>query len=108
MNSNESWAVTVERNGENIVTVSSNCLSGRDLQDGDERTIRTAAEHLLSFIGQYAVAAETPRPAEQQAADLVRRWNSFLGNGGFFNPGMTASCNEDALRQLVLDTRDFR
>ncbi len=48
-----------------------------------------------------------PETPNATLTDLLDRWNSFLGNGGFFNPGMTASCNEDALRQLVLDTRDF-
>jgi hypothetical protein len=45
------WAVTVECNGEKIVTIESNCLSGRDISPDDEEVIRTAAEHLLSFIG---------------------------------------------------------
>ncbi len=38
--------------------------------------------------------------------ELIERCNSFLGNGGFFNPGMTASANEDATRDLILDVRD--
>ena len=38
---------------------------------------------------------------------LEQRWNEFLSLGGLFNPGLTASVNEDALRQLALDTRDF-
>jgi len=45
------WAVTVSRNGEEIVTIESNCLSGRELSNEDERVIRNAAEHLLSFVG---------------------------------------------------------
>ena len=45
------WSVTVERNGEQIVCIESNCLSGRDISQEDERIIRMAAEHLLSFIG---------------------------------------------------------
>ncbi len=49
---------------------------------------------------------ETGRPPEAVKA-LKLRWNNFLENGGFFNPGMTASVNEDAMRQLALDTRDF-
>lgn len=47
----ESWAVTVERNGEQVVTLASNCLAGRDLSADDERVIRMAAQHLLSFVG---------------------------------------------------------
>jgi hypothetical protein len=49
--STQSWAVSVERDGENIVTISSNCLGGRDLSAEDERVIRMAAEHLNSFVG---------------------------------------------------------
>lgn len=45
------WSVTVERDGEKIVTIESNCLSGREISTEDEDTIRTAANHLLSFIG---------------------------------------------------------
>lgn len=45
------WAVTVERNGEKIVCIESNCLSGRELSAEDEASIQNAAEHLLSFIG---------------------------------------------------------
>jgi len=44
------WA----RAGENIVTIESNCLSGREISPEDEETIRTAARHLLSFIGDPA------------------------------------------------------
>lgn len=46
------WAVTVERNGERVVTIESNCLSGRDLSPEDQEAIRTAAQHLLSFVGE--------------------------------------------------------
>lgn len=45
------WAVTVYRGGEPIVTIESNCLSGRDIDPEDEDAIRTAAKHLLAFIG---------------------------------------------------------
>lgn len=46
-----SWSVSVERDGENIVTIASNGLSGRDLSPEDEEAIRVAARHLLSFVG---------------------------------------------------------
>lgn len=45
------WAVTVSRSGDEIITIESNCLSGREISAADEQTIRTAARHLLSFIG---------------------------------------------------------
>lgn len=49
------WAVTVFRNGEEIVTIESNHLSGREISPEDEEAIRTAALNLLAFIGE-------PRP----------------------------------------------
>lgn len=47
----EHWAVAVYRQGENVVTIESNCLSGRTLLPGDDETIRSAAMNLLGFIG---------------------------------------------------------
>lgn len=47
------WAVTVWRNGEEVVTIESNCLSGREIGADDEDAIRTAALHLLAFIGDH-------------------------------------------------------
>ncbi len=46
------WSVTVSRNGENILTTESNCLSGRNLSDEDEACIRNCVQHLLSFVGE--------------------------------------------------------
>jgi len=45
------WSVTVEREGERVVTIESECLSGREISPEDEDAIRTAAHHLLAFIG---------------------------------------------------------
>lgn len=64
----EHWAVTVSRSGETIVTIESNCLCGRDISPEDYGTIRTAALHLLGFIGESpenaALAARDARVAE--------------------------------------------
>jgi len=46
------WAVTVERNGQKVVTLSSNHLSGRDLSEQDLDVIRLAGENLLAFAGK--------------------------------------------------------
>lgn len=46
------WTVTVSRNGEEIVTIETNWLSGREISDEDERVIRLAADNLLGFIGR--------------------------------------------------------
>jgi hypothetical protein len=53
------WAVSVFCNGENVVTIESNCLSGRDLSPEDEATIRLCAQHLLAFVGPERTAAAT-------------------------------------------------
>ena len=47
----DSWAVTVYRNGERVVTLACTHLAGRDLSESDARIIRLAATHLLAFIG---------------------------------------------------------
>ena len=46
------WSVTVSRDGEEIVTIESNFLSGREISAADEDAIRTAARNLLFFIGE--------------------------------------------------------
>lgn len=52
------WSVSVERNGENLVTIETNMLSGKpDFTPEEEDTIRAAGETLLAFIG-------LPGPAE--------------------------------------------
>jgi hypothetical protein len=56
--STQHWSVTVERNGENVVTIESNCLSGREIGEEDEKVIRNCAHHLLSFIGDGIPVSE--------------------------------------------------
>jgi len=56
----ESWAVSVERNGEQVVTLSNRGISGRDLSAADEHVIREAARHLLSFIGDAQPSSSFP------------------------------------------------
>lgn len=46
------WSVSVHRNGEQVVTIESNCLSGREISEADAEVIRTCAEHLRSFVGE--------------------------------------------------------
>jgi hypothetical protein len=52
------WYVTVERDGEQVVTIGYNHLSGRDISSADEQAIHTAALSLLGFIGH---ATELPK-----------------------------------------------
>lgn len=61
------WAVSVERNGENIVTIESHCLSGRDISPEDARVIEMAADHLLSFLDK----APSPEPSVSPQKDVV-------------------------------------
>jgi hypothetical protein len=49
------WAVTVNRNGEDIVTLASHHMGGKsELSEADEDAIVNAARHLLSFVGADA------------------------------------------------------
>lgn len=53
----EHWSVEVRRNGENLVTIESNCLSGKpDFSAEEEQVIREAGRHLLAFIGNGDVS----------------------------------------------------
>ena len=45
------WAVTVWFNGQEVVTLSSQHVSGREISKDDEEAIREAAGNLLGFIG---------------------------------------------------------
>jgi hypothetical protein len=47
------WAVTVWRNGEEVVTIETAYLAGREITPADEECIRTAAQHLMGFIGGH-------------------------------------------------------
>lgn len=56
------WAVTVLRNHKDLVTIESNCLSGKpEFSDEDARVIRMAADHLNAFIGPERTSWEKPR-----------------------------------------------
>jgi len=48
------WSVTVTRHGVPILTIETAILSGRELSPDDQEAIRTAARHLLAFIGDPA------------------------------------------------------
>jgi len=71
----QSWAVTVERNGENVVTLSSNGQGGRSLSVEDERVIQMAADHLLGFLG-------LPSPRRQAEQDAKRQTTTTDAGGG--------------------------
>ncbi len=89
------WAVAVERNGETVLNIASNFLSGRDLGPEDKATIRTAAEHLLAFIGY-----EAPLPSQDRVrlADRGLKFAEHVRGGGSFNSRDAA----DLIRDLAI------
>lgn len=48
------WSVTVAVDGETVLTIESNCLSGVSDIDQHSEAIRTCARHLLGFVGDGA------------------------------------------------------
>lgn len=58
------WSVTVERDGEPILTIGHNHLSGRDLSPDDEDAVDRAASSLRGFIGdsRNSFGLLRPRP----------------------------------------------
>lgn len=65
------WAVTVETSGERIVRLETECYGGREISNADEAAIRTAAQHLLAFIGDPFPAADLCRAPVAQDAEPV-------------------------------------
>ena len=45
------WSVSVSSSGEEILTIEPQMVAGRELTTDDEEIVRTAAHHLLAFIG---------------------------------------------------------
>ena len=52
MSDSHHWSVIVSRDGEDVVCIESNSLSGREISGEDEAAIRVAAYSLLGFIGE--------------------------------------------------------
>lgn len=52
MRPHKHWRVEVQTSGEQIVVIETEMLGGREISEEDEETIRQAAYHLLSFIGE--------------------------------------------------------
>lgn len=61
------WSVTVELDGKQVVTLGHNHLSGD--QSPNEEAIRTAAHHLLAFIGDPHPEPRTLRTSDIKAID---------------------------------------
>jgi hypothetical protein len=74
------WSVTVKRNGECVLTIESNCLSGRELSADDVDCIEHAARNLLAFIGRDSsnrVPCEYGCGCERDAV-----WEAWFRGGG--------------------------
>jgi hypothetical protein len=74
------YSVTVSKNGEVILTIEREMLSGAELSREDEEAIREAAEHLLAFVGpadgaQWEPPAEVPK---MKVASTMNDWNMRL------------------------------
>jgi len=63
------WSVRVERKGELVVSMEPGGLCGRDLSKDDEEAIRTAAHHLLAFIGDPQPSLREYDPGMNPADD---------------------------------------
>jgi hypothetical protein len=92
--SEEHWAVTVWRNGEEVVTIATNSLSGRELEPADEECVRTAARHLLAFIGEGTSPRlggpmtrfrqdNTQGYGDAELGELNAAWNRITSHGGY-------------------------
>ena len=67
----EHWTVSVEVDGENVLTISSQHLAGATDVDRHAATVRHCAEHLLAFIGAA--------PSVELQDDLSQRLRRIMG-----------------------------
>jgi hypothetical protein len=77
MSAPQHWAVSVAVDGEHVLTIESNCLSGVGNIDEHEGAIETAARHLLSFIGR----SESFIAHAARDAAFTRWWALSTHNG---------------------------
>ncbi|MDQ0132621.1 hypothetical protein J2T08_000522 [Neorhizobium galegae] len=63
------WRVSVETSGEQIVAIEPEMLAGREISEADEDAIRTAAHHLLAFIGDPAPQPNLEVHPDDRAVD---------------------------------------
>lgn len=61
------WGVDVRVDGENVLTIESNCLSGVENIHDYADAIRTCAHHLLAFIGDPAPAKNPDQQSDSGA-----------------------------------------
>ena len=78
----QGYSVTVSKNGEPILTIEREMLSGAELSAEDEEAIRDAAEHLLAFVGspdadaafdEFNRVLDNPPKANEALRDLMRK-----------------------------------
>ncbi len=81
MGREKTWAVTVTVDGEEVLTIEHNFLSGIPNIDDHADEVRTCAAHLLAFIGPGPEPDETVGglgsiPPHKQA--VMRRYEPFI------------------------------
>jgi hypothetical protein len=64
------WAVTVWRNGIEVVSIGIDSLSGKEIEPADKEAIRNAARNLLAFIGEVPGIRRVPRTPFRIQEDL--------------------------------------
>ena len=87
------WCVTVKDATDEIVTIESECLSGREIGPDEDGTILKAASHLLGFIGRgydadaaASLASKDAENAELRAfAQQATKSLTSLAGGGSEN-----------------------
>ena len=69
------WGLKVFVDGESILSIEPNCLSGRDLSEMDYWTIVMAVDHLLSYLESHPASIGTPAPSKiEKAYGLLWRY----------------------------------
>jgi len=51
----ETRGITISRNGEPILTIETNHLSGKDLDHEDEKVVMACINDVLSFLGKKGI-----------------------------------------------------
>lgn len=100
------WAVTVDRDGDNILTIATSMVSGKpDLDEVDRETIRHCAQHLRAFVGEpedarSADQAEIARLRQEMKRAWGRLANHLLDNR---NDGLVWEAADIITAALIAD-----
>lgn len=67
----DGWAVSIDVNGETVLTIGHNHLSGADDIDRHADVVRNCAQHLLAFIGGDERPTPSPMVTEEEIARVL-------------------------------------